>query len=70
MLGVGGGLAGILLGVVISLGASATTAWRTELQPLVMVLSFFGSAAIGLAAGIYPAIKASRLHPLKALQVD
>lgn len=62
-----GGLLGILLG---SLGTVAYTAWRE--WPVVFPLpamtgGFAGAVLIGVAAGVYPSVRAARQSPAEAL---
>jgi macrolide transport system ATP-binding/permease protein len=65
-----GGLAGIALGASISLGLSMATGWATSISPESVALAFFFSAFIGIIFGIYPARKASLLHPIDALRYE
>jgi ABC-type antimicrobial peptide transport system permease subunit len=44
--------------------------WATSVSPESIFLSFFFSAAIGIAFGIYPARKASMRHPIEALRYE
>jgi hypothetical protein len=68
LLGILGGAAGLALGGIISFFSID----RAAGGPLISVLSFSGlavsSAAIGVAAGIQPAIRASRIDPAAALR--
>ena len=69
-LSVMGGIMGIVLGVV---GAKLTTivaGWPTVISTDVVVVAFVFSLAVGLFFGLYPANKASRLNPIKALRYE
>ncbi len=65
-----GGLAGVILGWLITLGISAVTGWSTSVSPESILLAFGCSAFIGVVFGVYPARKASRLHPIDALRFE
>lgn len=65
-----GGIAGIILGVAITLTLSAITGWATSVSIESVLLAFFFSATIGMIFGIYPAKKASELHPIDALRFE
>jgi macrolide transport system ATP-binding/permease protein len=65
-----GGLAGVALGWAITLGISAATGWSTSVSPASVLLAFFCSAFIGIVFGVYPAKKASELHPIDALRFE
>ncbi|HEX8867109.1 MAG TPA: ABC transporter permease, partial [Lentzea sp.] len=62
-----GGLAGALLGVLGTAGYAMWRSWPTVI-PLTSVAAGIGSALlVGVLAGVYPAVRASRLAPTEAL---
>jgi macrolide transport system ATP-binding/permease protein len=65
-----GGLAGIALGVGSASILSITTGWATSVSPESILLAFLFSSFIGIFFGIYPARRASLLHPIEALRHD
>jgi len=71
VLSVLGGLVGIALG---SFGASMVARLAPELKALltpgVVLMATGFSAAVGLFFGIYPAMRAARLHPIDALRYE
>jgi putative ABC transport system permease protein len=74
LLSFGGGLVGVVLGVGLSwflngrslMGMSFQTAFSGDIA----VLAVFVSVAIGLFSGVYPAMRAARLHPIEALRYE
>lgn len=70
VLSVSGGLAGIILGALISLGTAFLTKWPMSLSPVAIAVAFLFSACIGVAFGVYPAVKAARLDPIEALRAE
>jgi macrolide transport system ATP-binding/permease protein len=63
-----GGLAGILLGCIITVSLAKLANWATTLSPDGMIIATVFSAAIGIVFGIWPARKASFLSPIQALR--
>jgi putative ABC transport system permease protein len=43
---------------------------RPELSPAALVIGVVFSGFVGIAAGFYPALRASRLSPVEALRSD
>jgi putative ABC transport system permease protein len=65
-----GGIIGILFGVLGSYMVGRIFGWNTVITPQSIFLSFLVSAAIGIIFGVYPARKASKLHPIDALRFE
>ncbi len=67
-------LIGGALGVLIGLGSARTIAAYAEIPTVVsawsVFLSFGVAASVGLVFGLFPAQKAARLDPIKALRSD
>jgi len=68
VLSVGGGLAGIALGLAIPLGVEHFADMKTLVQPSAPLLAFGISVTIGLLFGIYPAWRAAKMDPVEALR--
>ncbi|MGE5826129.1 MAG: ABC transporter permease [Bacteroidota bacterium] len=65
-----GGLAGIVVGVVISEIVSLVAGWPTLLSPAAIAGGFLFSAVVGVFFGYYPARRASMLNPIEALRYE
>ena len=63
-----GGLSGILLAVVGSLGITKLLKIPFIFNPGIMLIAFLFSAAVGVIFGFFPAKKAARLDPIVALR--
>jgi len=65
-IGVFGGIAGIILGFMVSEGAKSA-GLPSFVSLNIIIQAFIFAVALGLAAGIYPAYRASRLNPIEAI---
>ena len=70
LIGVVGGVVGISVGTGITLGMSLWGPWTLILDYRAIIVATGVCFIIGIASGIFPAIKASRLDPMEALRVE
>ena len=65
-----GGVLGLVLGVVLSYFVDLIMSLPFIVNVLWMVISFVSCAVLGLIAGFFPALKASRTDPINALRYE
>ena len=65
-----GGVIGLLLGLLLSYVVSMAMSLPYVVNVLWMVISFVSCAILGLIAGFFPALKASRTDPINALRYE
>ena len=63
-----GGLLGIILGMIASIGIARSLQWATVVSPLSVLLAFGVATAVGVFFGWYPARQAAQLDPIEALR--
>ncbi|WP_335936374.1 ABC transporter permease [Streptomyces sp. PTD5-9] len=62
-----GGVTGALLGAAATYGFARVQGWTAVVPPWSLAGGLAATLLIGVVAGLYPAIRASRLHPTVAL---
>lgn len=62
-----GGAGGAVLGTVITAGYATTRGWPTVVPVWVTLAGLGATLLIGAVAGLYPAVRASRISPVEAL---
>ena len=70
VLAVLGGLIGVAAGVATSGLISTSLGWPTLVSTAAIAMAFTFAGAIGVGAGWYPALKASRMDPIEALRYE
>ncbi len=65
-----GGVVGIIVGVALSQAIGYLAGWSTIVTTSSIVLAFLVSVSIGLVFGLYPAVRAAGLDPVKALHYE
>ena len=73
ILNLGGGVVGLLLGLVFAVALNGRRLigpgpLQTGFSADIAIIAVAVSVAIGLLAGIYPALRAARMHPIDALR--
>lgn len=61
---------GVLFGYFLSWVIARAAEWKTIVTTSSIVIAFGVSVAVGVAFGIYPAMKASRINPIEALRYE
>jgi putative ABC transport system permease protein len=65
-----GGILGAIAGIIAATSLEGLFSWTTDISPLSMLLAIVVAALVGMISGVYPAYRASRLDPLKALHYE
>jgi putative ABC transport system permease protein len=65
-----GGAIGLLVGVGLSRLIAVLAGWSTIVTVASILISFLVSVTVGLTFGVYPAVRASKLDPVKALHYE
>jgi len=67
---IGGGLAGVAIGLIAASLVSKLAGWQTLISPSSLIVAFASSLAVGVFFGYYPARRAARLAPAVAMRYD
>jgi putative ABC transport system permease protein len=70
LLSLAGGIAGVLLGALLALGVRGAFSFPAQPTPSIVALGLALSAAVGLAAGYWPARAAANLPVVDALRAE
>jgi putative ABC transport system permease protein len=70
LIAVTGGALGLILGVVLSRVIAGFAGWSTIISGGSLALAFGVSLLVGLVSGVYPAVKAAGLDPVRALHYE
>lgn len=69
-------IVGAFAGLIVSLGFVQLLIWLTptgntpEITPNAMIVAVLFSACVGVLAGLFPALRAAKLHPIQALRYE
>ncbi len=63
-----GSMAGMILGIILSQIGGAVLEQEVPISMLTIFISFSVAIVVGIASGIFPAIKATKLDPIEALR--
>jgi putative ABC transport system permease protein len=69
-LSIAGGILGLLIGIGGAFIFAKVSGWPALISPSSVFVSILFSAAVGVFFGFYPALKASRMHPIEALRYE
>jgi putative ABC transport system permease protein len=69
-LSIAGGIVGVATGLGVAQQLASRFSWPLLIRPQIIVIAVGFSAFVGIAFGLFPARKASRLDPIEALRFE
>ena len=63
-----GGLGGLAVGTILSVAVAQLAGFPAVVSPVAVTAGFVTSFAVGVAAGLYPAVRASWMEPMEAIR--
>ncbi len=65
-----GGIAGVILGISMSLVINTIAEFKTAITPISVIVAFGVSGAVGVIFGTFPARRAANVNPIDALRYE
>jgi putative ABC transport system permease protein len=69
-LGTVGGAVGLLLGLGVAWVVGVTTQWQTSINETALFIGLVSTLFVGVAFGVFPALRAAALDPIEALRAE
>jgi putative ABC transport system permease protein len=69
-LGVMGGLAGVIIGILVAWGVGRSTEWSTVINGTAILVGLTSALGVGAIFGVFPAQRAASMDPIDALRAE
>ncbi|MEZ4820500.1 MAG: ABC transporter permease [Bdellovibrionota bacterium] len=70
LIGLVGGLVGVIIAFIVGFVLRSAMGWEIVFKPYGVIVAFLFSLFVGVFFGLYPAQKAAKLSPIKALRYE